>query len=277
MTCRYGVEVRRTSFVYSPTPPPVCLLVVVSFPCLVVVPNAGGQFTDQSRLLDAFIVLICGTTDFGNAGRKTVPKNDTPSTYPDLSSVHIVRALSNIRVSKIRTSHSSSHVVFLSVEGNAFVMGRNEHGQLGFKPERPTSNGKAGKTTGDLYTGAAIHSPAKLRRQDFQPALPPGKDGDIVEAATGRHHTLLITRSGQVYCAGLGTQGQVRFSLCLVWWWKRRGYTLADSLLSCIGGCSWDAQWLRTYILLPELTRLPLSSNAIPSFKPRPELTFLSC
>lgn len=151
-------------------------------------------------------MLLCGATDYGTVGRKGKVGEER---FPDLASVHILRALSHVRICKIRTSHSSAHVVFLSVEGNAFVLGRNEHGQLGFKPDQSPAPTTGKRAAQEAYPGAAIHTPAKLRKKDFDPPLPAGRDGDIVEAATGRNHTLLVTRGGDVYTAGQGSVGQV--------------------------------------------------------------------
>ncbi|KAK0529853.1 hypothetical protein OC834_003516 [Tilletia horrida] len=85
------------------------------------------------------------------------------------------------------------HVVFLSSTGNVYIYGRNENGQCGF----PSATHK------DLY------EPLPLDRQaNFSPPLPSSDLGDIIFAATGRNHTLLVTRYGAVYAAGKNDMGQ---------------------------------------------------------------------
>jgi len=112
---------------------------------------------------------------------------------PDLHSPHILRALSNIRITRVFTSHSSSHSVFLAVDGRAWMLGRNERGQCGV----------------DAAARPALHVPHMLAPGDFEPPLPEGEDGHIVYAATGRTHTLLVTAAGAVYSAGDNKLGQV--------------------------------------------------------------------
>lgn len=89
----------------------------------------------------------------------------------------------------------------LSVDGDVYIIGRNEHGQCGL-PIRPVpgSSKPSGVAVWDAYMLDAA--------TDFSPALPSGPKGHIVAAACGRSHTLLITADGSVYSAGLNTSGQ---------------------------------------------------------------------
>lgn len=136
---------------------------------------------------------------------------------PDLPNPHILRSVCNYRMRRVFTSHSSSHAVMLSVAGDAFVLGRNEHGQCGM-PIAPTqsaaSSSKGSKQNGvdgsSSRSGPAVSEPIKLdRTRHFSPPLPTGEKGDIVHAACGRQHTLLVTRAGSVYSAGGNANGQV--------------------------------------------------------------------
>ncbi|CAD6890037.1 unnamed protein product [Tilletia controversa] len=139
-------------------------------------------------------VLLAGGTHWPAMGRKTSAAGKVANAKcPDLLAPHILRGLANVRMQRVFTSSVSSHVVFLSSTGNAYVYGRNESGQCGF----PSATHK------DLY------DPLLLDRQaNFSPPLPSSNLGDIVFAATGRNHTLLVTRYGAVYTAGKNDMGQ---------------------------------------------------------------------
>ena len=47
----------------------------------------------------------------------------------DLLEPHILRSVANVAFTNIFTSHSSCHAVFLDVDQQAWMVGRNEHGQ----------------------------------------------------------------------------------------------------------------------------------------------------
>lgn len=101
---------------------------------------------------------------------------------------------------RIFSSHSSCHAVLLSEEGEAYVIGRNEQGQCGL-PNYVVAGPKP--------SGTAVWDAYKLdRATDFIPPLPQSSDGDIVFAACGRSHTLVVTSSGSVYGTGVNTSGQ---------------------------------------------------------------------
>ncbi|GAK66247.1 RCC1/BLIP-II [Moesziomyces antarcticus] len=149
-------------------------------------------------------VLVTGGIDWPTLGRKAT-KNGPPLSvnpdHPDLPAPHILRSVSNVRMKRIFSSHSSCHAVLLSVDGDVYIIGRNEHGQCGL-PIRPVpgSSKPSGVAVWDAYMLDAA--------TDFSPALPSGPKGHIVAAACGRSHTLLITAGGSVYSAGLNTSGQ---------------------------------------------------------------------
>lgn len=108
----------------------------------------------------------------------------------------------------IFSGHSACHSVFVSTSGEAYVLGRNEHGQCGLPL---TASHAAGSSA--AASGKAIHVPIKLdRNHHFNPPRPAGPDGDIVDVACGRHHTLMCTRGGDVYGAGMNSAGQVCIS-----------------------------------------------------------------
>ncbi|KAE8227251.1 hypothetical protein CF319_g267 [Tilletia indica] len=156
--------------------------------------DAGAVAAAAEPLPDWGRVLIAGGTDWPALGRKTSAAAKKPNPkYPDLQAPHILRPLANVRMQRVITSSVSSHAVFISTTGNAYVYGRNENGQCGF----PIAKHR------DLF------EPLPLDRQtNFSPPLPSSNLGDIVYAATGRTHTLLVTRYGAVYAAGKNDMGQ---------------------------------------------------------------------
>ena len=150
-------------------------------------------------------MLIAGGTDWPNLGRKAT-KNGPPLVMnpdqPDLPGPHILRSVSNVRMKRVVTSHSSCHAVLLSLDGDAYVLGRNEQAQCGLDFRPDPASAAAGKPS-----GPSIWETYKLdRAADFHPPLSPKTA--IVNAATGRSHTLLVTDTGAVYAAGLNSNGQ---------------------------------------------------------------------
>ncbi len=174
-------------------------------------------------------VLLCGGTDWPILGRKAAGAVvDPDSLFPDLPTPHTYRPLSNIRIAAVRTSHSSCHTVFLACNGQAYVVGRNESAQCGvpvnytlpassssssYPSSSSTSYARSNAANGagePISRNGSIYTPFALDRSlHFDPPLPAGAAGDIVEAACGRHHTLLVTRAGRVYAAGLDSSGQL--------------------------------------------------------------------
>ncbi len=95
---------------------------------------------------------------------------------PDLPAPHILRSVSNVRMKRIFSSHSSCHAVLLSVDGDAYIIGRNEQGQCGLPIRQiPASSKPSGAAVWDAY----LLDP----NTDFSPALPAGAKGQIVYAA----------------------------------------------------------------------------------------------
>lgn len=117
-----------------------------------------------------------------------------PFASPDLPAPHILRDVAHEKMVKVFSGHSACHAFFLNKLGDVYVMGRNEQGQCGL----PVSE-----------HGTVISTATRLdRSQHFKPELSYGPEGDIVNIACGRHHTLLCTRAGLVYSAGRNSNGQ---------------------------------------------------------------------
>lgn len=86
-------------------------------------------------------------------------------------------------VKKVFTSSTSFHFFVLGKDGSLFVMGKNDHGQLG---------------TGDLISQKA---PLKLPTGEL--------DSPVVKVATGRSHTLVLLENGRVFGCGSNSFGQL--------------------------------------------------------------------
>ncbi|PKI85330.1 hypothetical protein MVES_000223 [Malassezia vespertilionis] len=89
---------------------------------------------------------------------------------------HILRGISNVRITRIFASASSEHVLFLSEDGEVYVYGKNTAGQCGI----------------DTKTDRFLSEPRKLDRiRDFVPPLAEGET--ITIGAAGGDHSLLVT------------------------------------------------------------------------------------
>ncbi|KAF9914136.1 hypothetical protein BX616_008900 [Lobosporangium transversale] len=134
-------------------------------------------------------VLLAGGVDWDMIGRK--PKaGETREILPHLETFHIIRELTDLKIVKIATCPSAAHSVFLTDDGDVWVLGRNEKGQLGVGDtdphplplKVPTIYATQGKKTVNLK---------------------------FVDAAVGRNHTILVASNGSVYGAGDNKMGQL--------------------------------------------------------------------
>lgn len=149
-------------------------------------------------------VLIAGGTAWDQLGRKSKLPAPPPGTSlepgHDIPTPHILRYVSNFKVTNAFAGHSACHAVFVNVQGDAFVYGRNEKGQCGLPI----------KAEEEDLGGMAIDEPILLdRTKHFLPPLDTTSRSDIVNAACGRHHTLMVTRGGTVYAAGSNASSQL--------------------------------------------------------------------
>ncbi|XP_050526083.1 protein RCC2 homolog [Daktulosphaira vitifoliae] len=126
------------------------------------------------------IILITGGTNWDLNGRKTVPKG-CKSIGRNLYEPHVFVPLQNTRIRHVVSGCNSAHTIFITEEGKALSLGRNEKGQLGVKD---------------------------LLRRDLPTPIEGLPDHAIVNAATGRSHTLLLTDRGAVYSCGDNKYGQ---------------------------------------------------------------------
>ncbi|KAJ3342104.1 Protein rcc2 [Gonapodya sp. JEL0774] len=125
-------------------------------------------------------LIICGGTDWPILGR-TQSQKLVPLKSPDLPQFHVVGALKDKKVRHVTTGPISCHNLVVTDDEAVYVFGRNDCGQLGF---------------GDL---TARLGPTRLN-------LPDGVT--VSKAATGRNHTVIVSKTGKVYAMGDNRYGQ---------------------------------------------------------------------
>ncbi|GAA6059089.1 hypothetical protein JCM10212_002060 [Sporobolomyces blumeae] len=153
-------------------------------------------------------LLIAGGTDFATLGRKDKSnKNFVDPEKPELYGAHIFRNVANVKFKRVFTSHSGCHAIALTLNDEAYLLGRNEHYQLSHPlPSTLTTS----HLTSDVIpspTPAALH-PFRLRDLSDENAPPALKSQGIVHAAAGRGHTVLVTDKGEAWTAGWNAYGQ---------------------------------------------------------------------
>jgi len=113
---------------------------------------------------------------------------------PDLLEPHILRSLSNVKVTSIHASCAGCFVVMLDADGAAWLFGRNDRGALGVAGVEVISE----------------NAPMRLTAQE----LGAPKGTRFVHAACGRNHTLLVGSGGQLWTAGANQLGQCGHPPC---------------------------------------------------------------
>ncbi|KAG0167705.1 hypothetical protein DFQ28_005789 [Apophysomyces sp. BC1034] len=108
--------------------------------------------------------------------------------YEDIARKTLIAA-NVLRVKQIITGPNACHSVIISEDGQAWVFGRNERGQLGIGHRN------------------CVDYPVNINTVSENNKLFRGKK--IVSAAVGRNHTLLVTESGEVFAAGDNKLGQL--------------------------------------------------------------------
>jgi alpha-tubulin suppressor-like RCC1 family protein len=108
---------------------------------------------------------------------------------PDLLEPHILRSLSNIKITSIHASCCGCHFICLDVDGAAWMFGRSSFSALGEPGEDAISE----------------NTPRRVLATDL------GADEGVgfVHAVCGRSHTLLVGSDGRVWSAGANNLGQV--------------------------------------------------------------------
>lgn len=155
--------------------------------------GTNDDLLTEDELTCETVVLFCGSNKWDLIGRKSVPAavlkiggsdageehfSPTRLTFPQFPSLRFKTAISG---------PCAAHFVLLTETGDAYVMGRNDHGQLACP---------------DLLS----------RPHPVRCSLPSSSPDPVVTAACGRSHTLLVTKSGACYAAGLNSSGNLGVS-----------------------------------------------------------------
>ncbi|KAK9816923.1 hypothetical protein WJX72_007117 [[Myrmecia] bisecta] len=136
-------------------------------------------------------VVVTGGTDWSLLGRVTGGKKKSDQErldellraerYPNLSTPHRLKSLMGVRIKFVAAGPSACHSIIGDMDGNCYTWGRNERGQLGH---------------GD-----------KLQRN--VPTIVPGLNGKVaVGGSGGKHHSVVVTSTGDSYAFGSNLQGQ---------------------------------------------------------------------
>eukprot|EP00245_Coleochaete_scutata_P005890 TRINITY_DN1986_c0_g1_i1.p1 TRINITY_DN1986_c0_g1~~TRINITY_DN1986_c0_g1_i1.p1 ORF type:complete len:496 (-),score=119.88 TRINITY_DN1986_c0_g1_i1:650-2137(-) len=142
---------------------------------------ASGEVSDAS---EGGELLFCGATDWALIGRTDSKKKneERAAKFPNLPGPHRIAALEGVKITFVASGCASCHCIAIDEAGRVFTWGRNENGQLGH---------------GD-------------RRQRNVPTLVAGLSKyKVVRAAAGRHHTVVVTSSGQSLAFGSNKHGQL--------------------------------------------------------------------
>jgi alpha-tubulin suppressor-like RCC1 family protein len=127
-------------------------------------------------LCDNGLVYSFGNNEYGQLGYYDFEKGSTPTLIPDLSDV-------------IQISCGNFYSVVLTKDGLIYSFGNNYKGQLGLCTE-----------THPLYTS---YTTFPVRASELK---------DIIQIATGNHHTLALRNDGRVYAFGCNYCGQLGIS-----------------------------------------------------------------
>lgn len=146
-----------------------------------------------------------------------------PHNSPDLAEPHILRSLSNVKISSIHSSSNGCHFIALDASGTAWMFGRNERASLGVAGREYISENAPLKLTAPVLHGASPRT-------------------RFVHAACGRNHSLLIGSEGQVWSAGANNLGQCGHSPCpeVLTWQQVKGTFGGGRVVKAVAGVSFS-------------------------------------
>lgn len=184
-------------------------------------PLAGDKLTSET------VVLFCGSNKWDLIGRKSVPAAVLKIGGSDAGEEHFAPTrvmfpqFPSLRFKTAISGPCAAHFVLLTENGDAYVIGRNDHGQLACP---------------DLLS----------RFYPVQCSLPSSSPDPIVTAACGRSHTLLVTKSGACYAAGLNSSGNLGVSYVSnsrepdVVKWTRVAISSKEKIISAAAGAEFS-------------------------------------
>jgi hypothetical protein len=177
--------------------------------------------------------------------------NSPPSrNSPDLAEPHILRSLSNVKISSIHASSHGCHSIMLDISGTAWMFGRNERASLGAIGREHISE----------------NAPIKLLASTLHGASPKTR---FVHAACGRNHSILVGSEGQVWSTGANNLGQCGLPSCpeVPTWQQVKGTFGGGRVIKAAAGITFSIvlteqgrrEWA-TYISFQALTIIPVFS-----------------
>lgn len=155
--------------------------------------DASDRSPNKDSLTCETAVLFCGSSKWDLMLRSSVPISVKKNGGSDAGEEYLAPIrlsfphIPSVRFKTAVSGPCAAHFVLLSDTGDAYVMGRNDHGQLACP---------------DL----------KSRPYPVLCSIPSSSPDPVVTAACGRSHTLLVTKSGACYAAGLNTSGRLGIS-----------------------------------------------------------------
>lgn len=169
-------------------------------------------------LVNSCLLAQSGTLDSTIVGRHAM--NLKVRQYPsiDLCEPTLLfpkSIFSKIRIGSIAASASSCHVLAIDMNGGLWGWGRNEDGQLGIG-SAPNTTSTSNNSTSNTASNASTNTNASSSSlSDYFGAfcIPrkvsiPGKE-KIQTAAVGKHHSVVITKTGGVLACGKNNVGQL--------------------------------------------------------------------
>lgn len=127
-------------------------------------------------------LLFSGGSNWDLVGRSKVPASMKNRGGRNLWSPHRIGSLIGVKIRTVASHCAAAHNLAIDTEGRVYSWGRNESGQLGH---------------GDT------------NRRDTPTIIDALEGMNIVEAACGKNHSLVITETGHVYTWGENAKGQL--------------------------------------------------------------------
>ncbi|KAF8888101.1 RCC1/BLIP-II [Infundibulicybe gibba] len=159
-------------------------------------------------------VLICGGTDWPKLGKKERPGVSKPDEdiNPDLLEPHILRSLSNVKITSIHTSCNGCHFVALDTDGVAWLFG-DEICACACGRNHTLLVGSDGNvwTAGANTLGQCGHSvcPEVTSFKLVHGISHGGNKEHVIKAAAGVTFSIVLTESGKVFSFGSAEKGQL--------------------------------------------------------------------
>jgi len=136
------------------------------------------------------VLAQTGTLNSASAGRDKISASSITAAN---SHIHLCAptlifsksVFKNVKIARVASSCSSCHSLAIDVNGVVYGWGRNEQNQLGLSDNENVK---------DVMVPRILEGP--------------WKDGSIIDAATGKSHSVVLDKDGVMYAVGLNKNGQ---------------------------------------------------------------------